>query len=532
MKPLVLACALVAFVAADVAAADAPARRILVMPFDNVTRDAKIFWLTEAASVVLTDDLNALGANAIPREERIEAFAQLQVPPVASLTDATMIRLGQLVGAAEVVVGSLQLENDALAVHARSITLDAGRMRIDTTERGPVDELFTIFERIARRVAPASNRPLSAVEAQHPPLGTFEDYVKGLLAETPATAIGYLTAALAAQPTYDRARLALWDAYTDQGEFTQALAVAAAVPPDSPLAHRARFLAGLSEIELKKYDEAFGNFEALTHQSPSATAFNNLGVVQLRRGATPQTAKATYYFNQARETDPSDPDYFFNLGYAYFEDRDVQAAIYWLREAARRNPADGEAHFVLGAALMAAGNSLEAGREKELARRLSSTFAQWERRPAPEQVPKGLERVKQEVELPHAGQVEAALAASEQRDQQALARFYLDRGRRLFQQERDREAMAELNRALYLSPYMAEAHLLVGRIHLRSGRIRDAIDALKIALFSGETADAHAVLAEAYLAQKDTTAARAEADRALALDPASADAKRVAAALK
>ena len=74
--------------------------RILVMPFENVTRDAKIFWLSEAAAVLLTDDLNAMGARAITREERREAFDRLQVPPAAALSDATVMRLGQLVGAA------------------------------------------------------------------------------------------------------------------------------------------------------------------------------------------------------------------------------------------------------------------------------------------------------------------------------------------------------------------------------------------------------------------------------------------------
>ena len=54
------------------------------------------------------------------------------------------------------------------------------------------------------------------------------------------------------------------------------------------------------------------------------------------------------------------------------------------------------------------------------------------------------------------------------------------------QQESDREAIAELDRALYLSPYLADAHLLLGRIHLRNGRVRDAIDALKISLWSAE----------------------------------------------
>jgi lipopolysaccharide biosynthesis regulator YciM len=105
-----------------------------------------------------------------------------------------------------------------------------------------------------------------------------------------------------------------------------------------------------------------------------------------------------------------------------------------------------------------------------------------------------------------------------------LARFYLDRGRRLFEQENDSEAVAQLNRAIFLAPYEADAHLLVGRIHLRNNRVRAAIDAFKISLWSAETAAAHAALAQAYLQDKDTDAARIEAGRALALDPASATA--------
>src|SRR5262249_52522599 len=155
-----------------------------------------------------------------------------------------------------------------------------------------------------------------------------------------------------------------------------------------------------------------------------------------------------------------DPDYFFNLGYAYWQARDTQAAIYWLREAVRRNPADGEAHYILGTALATTSSTAEATREKELARRLSSTYEEWEKRPPADLVPKGLERLKNdEVELPHALRIESTLATSEQRDQEELARFYLDRGRRLYQQERDREALDELTRALYLSPYLADAHL-------------------------------------------------------------------------
>src|ERR1700674_3676038 len=72
-----------------------PARgRILVMAFENVTREDRIFWLGEASAVLLADDLNALGDNAITREQRRQAFERLQVPPAAALTEATGIRIG------------------------------------------------------------------------------------------------------------------------------------------------------------------------------------------------------------------------------------------------------------------------------------------------------------------------------------------------------------------------------------------------------------------------------------------------------
>ena len=102
--------------------------------------------------------------------------------------------------------------------------------------------------------------------------------------------------------------------------------------------------------------------------------FNNLGVVQLRRGATPQTGLPVFYFTTAADLDTSDSDLFFNLGYAYWLAKDPPAAIYWLREAVRRDPADGEAHYVLGAALAASGNAVEAGREAYLSGRMPRKF--------------------------------------------------------------------------------------------------------------------------------------------------------------
>jgi tetratricopeptide (TPR) repeat protein len=503
--------------------ADLPPR-VLVMPFENVTREGRIFWLGEAAAVLLTDDLTALGTSTISRDERREAFERLQVPPAAVLTDATVIRLGQLVAASEVIVGSVQLEGDSLVVKARTIALDAARVRHNALERGPLAELYSTVERMARQLVPGSTRTSDEVERQHPPIAVFESYIKGLLADTPKTAITYLSTAIAAQPGFDRARLALWDVYSQQGEHQRAADAVAKVRPDAALGNRARFLLGLSQLRLGRNSEAYDTYTALASVHPTPAVFNNLGVIQLRRGGAPETGQPTVYFTKAADADATEPDFFFNLGYAYWSQRDASAAIYWLREAVRRNPADGEAHYVLGAVLTAAGAPAEATREKELARRLSSAVAEWDKRPAGDSVPKGLERIKDDIGLPHAA-VEASAAG--QRDQEHLARLHVDRGRQLFEQENDRGALAELTRALFLSPYQAEAHLLAGRIHLRGGRVQEAIDSLKISIWSSESAAAHAALAAAYLEAKDLTEASSEATRALALDPASEGARQL-----
>jgi tetratricopeptide (TPR) repeat protein len=345
--------------------------------------------------------------------------------------------------------------------------------------------------------------------------------------------VGYLEAALMVDPGFDRARLALWSAYQDDGNAGRALVEATSVPAGSPLYARARFSAALSLIQLKRLEDAFSTLRALSDRSPTAAVLNNLGVVQLRRASAPQKERASDFFTRAVSLDPDDPDYYFNLGYAYWAEKNGQAAVTWLREAVRRNPADGDAHAVLGAALQAIGSTTEAARERELATQLSSVYAEWATRQAGgEAVPRGLERLKESFAVSTLRRTDAALLASGQQDQKELAAFHLDRGRRFFAQGTDREAEAELRRTLFLSPYQAEAHLLLGRIHLRSGRTTDAIDAFKISLWSEETAAAHLALAEAYLQTRNLDAGRVEAQRALAMAPNSAEAKDLLDKLK
>jgi tetratricopeptide (TPR) repeat protein len=457
--------------------------RYLVIPFENTTREARLYWLSEGAAVLLTDDLLALGASAITRDDRLRAFESLNVPPIASLSHATVIRLGQLVGATHVVAGGFELERGTLTVRARAIRLDTGRMLPEIVERGPLQQMFEIYAKIGRQLVPTSTVAIEQMERVHPPLAAFELYIKGVLAEAPATKLGYLDDALELYPNFQRARVAQWEVYTEQGEHQRGLDAVRLVPDTHAQGRRARFLAAVSLINLGRLDDAFAALGELNRQKPDPAVLNNLGIVQLRRKPGAQGSSPLTYFSEASKLDPDDPDLFFNLGYAYFASGDAKAASYWLREAVRRNPADDEAHYALGVALQKAGSEAEAAREKELARQLSSKWADLEKTPVGSGMPRELERIKTEMVEPGSLRVASVLVASEQREQQELATFHLDRGRRLFDQERDAEATAELRRAIYLMPYQAEAHLLLGRLYQRTGRTREAIDSFKIAIW-------------------------------------------------
>jgi len=453
---------------------------VIVVPFNSEGRDARGYWLREASAVILTDDLVSLGIGAMSRDDRRRAFDSLRVPGTARLSHATVIRVGQVVGAMRVIVGSSAISGDALTIRARSILLDSGQLLPEVVETGPLSTMFDVYERVARRLAEGLPRGTETKPIGHPPVAAFEQYIKGLLAEAPAMKLAFLREALRLSPTLVRARIAMWEVYNELGEHQSALTTIRQVPATDALARDAAFLASVS------------------------------------------------FFADAVAVEGADSDLLFNLGYAHWLDRDLPNAIQSLREAVRRRPTDDTAHYVLGAALQMSGNAGEGARERELARRLSSEYGEWEKtQPPAGSVPKGLERLRTELSGRAFRRVESEIVAAGQRSQQELAAFHVDAGRRAYLVERDDEAIASFRRAVYLSPYDAEAHLLLGRVYLRGGRHQEAIDEFTISIWSRDSVAARLALAEGYIQTQNMAGARTELQVVLTREPTNPDARRL-----
>jgi tetratricopeptide (TPR) repeat protein len=472
---------------------------VLVLAFEPLPGTQGGRWLREGLPLLLADALKARGADVFGRDARVEAFERLQLPSQLALSRASALRVGEMLGAGTVVVGQVALTGTSVEIRARSIILSPAGLSPEVVVTRPVSGLFEAVTSVATTLAGAT--AASGTWTAPPSVAAFAGMVEGLTAETVEDRERYLQASLKLAPDYGQARLALWSLLRDTGRHRAALASVSPVPQASADYREARYAAALSLIDLKRYDEAFRELRDLLKQQPVAAVSNALGVVQMRRTPTPQTGEPTYYFNQAVELDPDEADLYFNLGYAYGRSRDAQGSAYWMREAVRRNPADAEAHWVLGSALLQLGATVEGERERTLARQLAGDDERWGGPAGAPGVPAGLERLSPRLQATRR-RGQPLDAPSNAAERTSLARFHLDAGRRAFERGDDREATAALRRATFLSPYMAEAHLLLGRIYLRVERIDEAVAALRIALWIEDDPDTRQLLSEAVARQR------------------------------
>lgn len=518
--------ALVAWSALVLAQTPASSPHVLVMPFTVDATDASPMpWVGEAAALLVADGLEARGVAIVPRDVRVAAFDRLEFPTTVPLTRATVFRVGELVGASEIVFGQIQA-GESLTVHARVVRVGPASEVVVPAETAPLGDLEALFDRVGARVAATIGRGTATPAARpaHPPLDAFENYAKAMVAVAPAVQQRLLEAAAKQAPRDGRILTALAAVYAAEGQPERALNVAVAVPADAPQSRKARFLAAMSLIDLGRLDGAFRELSTLDTEKPSAVLENAIGVVQLRRGAPAGTSPATAYFKRAADLEPANTDYLFNLGYAYALAHDAAAALSWLREAVRHDATIGDAHLVMSAVLSSTGRATEASRELDLAK-LLGTRPDTASLTVSDRIPPKLERLPTTLDVTPLARLEAALDAPGKRDHAETASYYLEEGRRLAAADRDRDAIAALARAVYLSPYDDEPHLLLGRLYAKGGRSSDAMDEFKVAIWCKETSAARLGLASAYLDAGDAVSARREAERALALDPNSADAK-------
>jgi tetratricopeptide (TPR) repeat protein len=488
------------------------------MPFENRSSTPGLEWISEAFPDVLgqrmvSEDLYLLG-----REYRLHAYDRAGIPAAIHPSRATLYRIAEQMDVDYAVLGGYSFDGQTFRASAQVLDMKQRRLSPELTESGPLPQLLQVQTALAwdllRSLQPNYGVSREAFLAGAPALrlDAFENYIRGLTAQTEADKLQHLRAALRLNPSYSEAMLELGKTYFEAHDYDAAATWLARIPGTDPRTREANFFLGLASYYQSNFPRAEAAFHYLLQQFPLIEVYNNLGVVSARLGKP----EATQWFQRAVDADPGDADYRFNLGVSLFRGGDVAGASRQLRECLALSPDDNEAKSLLAAI---AGQTAPVADVKSAAAIAS---------PAAARVP--LERVKRNYD--EAAFRELAIEmqnASESRltklDVRAHAAYHVQRGRDLLAKGFTPEAEKELREAVELDPGNALAHaaraeaLDLGRDPAGARAESDA------ALRLTPSAEVYVVLARMNLRDNNRDGAAGLLARALQLDPGNAEAQ-------
>ncbi|MBM3727556.1 MAG: tetratricopeptide repeat protein [Acidobacteria bacterium] len=352
---------LIAVLAMFVAPVTVCAETFLILPLANRTSAASLDWIGESAAEALREALAQEGLLAIDREDRIEAFRRLSLRQTALLTQASVIKAGEMLDADVVVHGGFELTpGPAGAASKGSIRLSAAVLDLKRMRRGrefeaagPIEDLAGLQRQLAWQAlgTVAKNKLPSeaAFRAKWPDvrLDAMESYIRGLSAVSPEQRHLLWTQAARLDESYSQPCFQIGRYYAGRGSYREAVQWLGRVPAGAPNYREAAFHLGVARYHLGEFAAAAEAFEVVAREVPLNEVLNNLAAAQSRRGQ----AEALDNFQKALEGDDGDPDYHFNVGYALWRRGDFAGAANSFRAALDRNPADQEATLLLGRCL-------------------------------------------------------------------------------------------------------------------------------------------------------------------------------------
>lgn len=474
-------------------------------------------WIVEMVADQLPRSLAFLGVPAVERAERLQAHAALEIP-VVTLTRATSIRMAEALGASRIVTGEYALDDSGLAVSLRLLDVERGVLSAPLTARGPVETAADLVDSLAWDIAlavaaPARTRDDLLAQRSGVSFEAIRMHAQGLGARGPAARIRTVRRALTLAPAFHAARLSLGRLLLDQREFSAAYETLARIPAEASIARIARYVQGVALLEVGRYREAATLYAALVAAHPTSAALNNQALALLRDGD--RGTRAAEVLHQAAAMSPDSLDIAFNLGWALMVEGAPDAAASVLRDVATRAPLERQTRLLLAWALGLANRIPEQDEEWKAVAALAPGF-ETQIRP---DLTRRFERIRPSER--------AFEAEKDTRSRSALAAALLGRAQRLHDAGDTRDAMKEAARAAYLDPGNRRVDLLLARLHRLRGDHESALNAFRIFLWAKDDAVVRTEVALLLREMGRVPEARIEAQKALKLDPANEQARRV-----
>lgn len=341
-------------------AAAARADTWLVVPLSNLTAKPSVDWIGESAAESITEALTREGLLVVDREDRKEGERRLALRPNARWTRASLIRLAEALDADRVIFGAFEIgpgthspSMGLLKLSVQTINVRDLRPGGSFYESGPIEELAALQSHLAWQVL-TNSAPKSAPSEEQFRLArtdirldAVENYVRGLLAQSPDAQERFFQQALKLDARYSQAAFQYGRMLFLKNNPASAALQLEKVKNWDPHYRMANFLLGIAKFRQNDFRASEAAFQRVVREVPLSEVFNNLGAAQLRLGMP----EAIENLRRALEGDEKNPIYHYNLGLALLARGAYPEAAEQFRATLDRDPKDQEATKLLGRSL-------------------------------------------------------------------------------------------------------------------------------------------------------------------------------------
>jgi adenylate cyclase len=359
---------------------------IVVLPFDNLSKDPEQDYFSNGITEVLTSDLSRISSLFVIA--RNTAFTYRDKP-------RNVQEVGKELGVRYVLEGSVQKANDQVRIVAQLIDATTGGHLWSQRYDRPLTDIFALQDEIVRQIVTTLKLQVTLAEQgiftrNHTNnLEAYDSYLRGLdsylrrTQEANAQARQMSERAIELDPQYAQAhallgrtylREWLWRWSSDPQTLEQALSLARkaiALDDSLPVAHR---LLGYVYLWKKQHEEAIAEAQrALALDPNDAEGYETLGEI-LSFAGRPQEALGLV--EQALRLNPRQPvSLLWLLGHVYLLTGRNEEALATLKSVITRNPNHFAAHADLAILYIDLGREEEARTEIAEVLRVNPKFS-------------------------------------------------------------------------------------------------------------------------------------------------------------
>ncbi len=517
----------------------------LVFPFENVGAPARLDWIGEGLEELTIQWLSNSGQQVYSHQGRLNEMDRYGLPSTAKLSRATMLHVAQELDADYIVFGNFSSDSKSLTINARVMRVDPVGLLPVVRETAPLETLMELQSKVIWKLLSTNDHnyylSLSEFSKRQRPLrlDAFEQYIRGLLSTEDEARIRYLKEAARLEPDWPEPAYALGEVYYTRNDCGSALPWFARVPATHDRSVEAVFSTGVCQMRMNHADKAEQVFTGLQtglqHNTVSGAdlpeILNNLAIAQAHQGNLPAALTA---LGRARDIDPDEDDYPFNLGLLALRQNEWITASTHFAEAVQREPDNAEDFAFYLYALDKAGKKVETDQQRIMAveefgeKGLPSlkvdgkpdSLIRYERM----KLEMDTTTLRLDLQAPHSQQVANGSPVLPTKDSPAQ---YIRHGRQEMGAGRLDAAEQEFRAALAADPRNASGHRELAEVYRRRGKLDEAVQELKLSLAARDSAAVRVVLARVYLEQKKPELARVEVEKAVKLAPNYPEAKEL-----